>query len=42
MQPDLYELLDIATDFAPGDVHPNANGHEKIEAALYPFVIAVP
>ena len=40
--PDLYELLDIATDFAPGDVHPNANGHEKIEAALYPFVIAVP
>jgi len=32
--PDLYELLDLELDFAPGDVHPNATGHARIASEL--------
>lgn len=40
--PDLQLLLDSELDFAPGDIHPNAQGHEKIANALYQKVLAIP
>lgn len=36
--PDVYGLLDVETDFAFEDVHPNAAGHEKIAAAFAEYV----
>jgi len=40
--PDLYALLDPATDFAPGDVHPNAVGHAKIAGAVAASLRSIP
>ncbi len=40
--PDLIDLLDDVSDFAPGDVHPNASGHAKIADALTQAILAVP
>ena len=40
--PDLQVLLDPDLDFAPGDVHPNAFGHEKIAYAVFEKVRAIP
>jgi lysophospholipase L1-like esterase len=39
--PDVFTLLGDA-DFAPNDVHPNAQGHARIAAALLDAVRAVP
>jgi len=40
--PDLAALLDRARDFAPGDAHPNAGGHERIARALAEAIRALP
>jgi lysophospholipase L1-like esterase len=40
--PDLQLLLDADLDFAPGDIHPNGGGHEKIANALSRKVLAIP
>lgn len=40
--PDLIELLDPETDFAPGDVHPNASGHAKIAEAVVARLRSIP
>jgi lysophospholipase L1-like esterase len=40
--PDLHDLLDPATDFAVGDIHPNAEGHRKIAVALEDTLLALP
>jgi lysophospholipase L1-like esterase len=40
--PDLFDLLDPATDFAANDVHPNGLGHQKIATALAETIQAIP
>jgi lysophospholipase L1-like esterase len=40
--PDLFMLLDPVTDFAPGDLHPNATGHMKIAGALETTLLSLP
>jgi lysophospholipase L1-like esterase len=40
--PDLFALLDTASDFAANDVHPNALGHQKIATALAETIRAIP
>jgi lysophospholipase L1-like esterase len=40
--PDVYNLLDPATDFAPANAHPNATGHAKIADALFGYVVPEP
>jgi lysophospholipase L1-like esterase len=40
--PDVYHLLDSNTDFAAGDGHPNAMGHQKIADSLAGFIVPEP
>ena len=40
--PDLWLLLDPASDFAPNDVHPNGGGHQKIADALFATLNTIP
>ncbi|MEN8184194.1 MAG: SGNH/GDSL hydrolase family protein [Myxococcota bacterium] len=39
--PDLHQLLDLGVHFAPGDVHPNADGHATIATELAEVVTDV-
>ena len=38
--PDVYNLLDLETDFASGNVHPNRYGHAKIASALHGYIVS--
>ena len=40
--PNVFELLDSSSDFAPSDVHPNEMGHAKIASALFDVIVAIP
>ena len=40
--PDLFTLLDLETDFASDNLHPNAAGHLKIATALGETILQIP
>lgn len=40
--PDLFTLLDSELDFAAGDLHLNAGGHERVASALRETIVQIP